>query len=190
MDIKEKIYDVSKCIVLHKVKEPFGDLLNMSSAFPMTVNGVKIRSSEALYQSLRFPFLPDVQQKIIDTPSPLMAKRIISPLKFQSRIDWDELRIDFMRWCLRVKLACNYDGVGTLLDASGSEILVEKSPSGTFWGCSLTGNEYVGMNCLGELLMELRDEWRKKKREEMVAVEPLVVSDFLLLGSQIQIVRN
>ncbi len=190
MDMTEKTYNASKCIVLHKVKEPFGDLLNMSSAFPMIVNGIKIRSSEALYQSLRFPFLPNVQKKIIDTASPLMAKRIISPLKGQSRIDFDELRIDFMRWCLRVKLACNYEGVGELLDASGNKILVEKSPSGTFWGCSSTGNKYVGMNCLGELLMELRDEWRKKKREEMVVVEPLNVKDFLLLGSPIQTVRN
>ena len=114
MDMTEKTYNASKCIVLHKVKEPFGDLLNMSSAFPMIVNGIKIRSSEALYQSLRFPFLPNVQKKIIDTASPLMAKRIISPLKGQSRIDFDELRIDFMRWCLRVKLACNYEGVGEL----------------------------------------------------------------------------
>ena len=38
--------------------------------------------------------------------------------------------------------------------------------------------------------MELRDEWRKKKREEMVVVEPLNVKDFLLLGSPIQTVHN
>jgi ribA/ribD-fused uncharacterized protein len=190
MDMKEKRYNASQCIVLHKVKEPFGDLLNMSSSFPMTVNGIKIRSSEALYQSLRFPFLPDVQKKIIDTPSPFMANHMFSPLKGQSRTDWDDLRIDFMRWCLRVKLACNYEGVGKLLDASDNKALVEKSPSWKFWGCALSGNEYVGMNCLGELLMELRDGWRKKKREEMVIVAPLNVKDFLLFGLPIRTVTN
>lgn len=186
---KEKRYDISKCIVLHKVKEPYGDLLNMSSSFPMIINGIRIRSSEGLYQSMRFPHRPDLQQKIIETASPLMAKRYISPFKGISRSDWDDLKIDFMRWCLRVKLALHYDEVGKLLDSTIDMDIVEKSRRDDFWGCKLEGNEYVGLNYMGRLLMELRNEWRNKKREEMMSVDPMNVNDFLLLGIPIGIVR-
>ena len=48
-------YDRAKSAVFRKTKERFGALSNMAGGFPLHVNGVKIRTSEALYQACRFP---------------------------------------------------------------------------------------------------------------------------------------
>jgi type I restriction enzyme S subunit len=56
----------------------------MAPGFPLCVNGVRIRTSEALYQACRFPHLPDIQRQIIDERSPMTAKMRIKPLKKRS----------------------------------------------------------------------------------------------------------
>ena len=38
--------------VVFRVKEQFGDLSNMSNVFPLLVQGIPVKSSEALYQAL------------------------------------------------------------------------------------------------------------------------------------------
>jgi hypothetical protein len=48
------------CVVFFKVDDMDGDLhvgglSNMSGSFPLRVNGVLVRSSETLYQCMRFP---------------------------------------------------------------------------------------------------------------------------------------
>ena len=60
-----RIYERSKSVVFFKTKEAFGGLSNMASGFPLRVNGVRIHTSEALYQACRFPHMPEVQRKII-----------------------------------------------------------------------------------------------------------------------------
>jgi hypothetical protein len=46
----------------------------MAARFPVVVNGVPIRTLEALYQACRFSHLPSVQHDIIAQASPLVAK--------------------------------------------------------------------------------------------------------------------
>jgi type I restriction enzyme S subunit len=46
----------------------------MAAGFPLVVNDIAIRTSEALYQACRFPHRPDVQHEIIAQASPLVAK--------------------------------------------------------------------------------------------------------------------
>lgn len=48
-------YDCTKSAVFLKTKERLGALSNMAGGFPLEVNGIKIRTSEALYQACRFP---------------------------------------------------------------------------------------------------------------------------------------
>lgn len=51
-----------------------GRLSNMNNDFPWWVNGVRIGSSEALYQACRFPHQPDWQQEILNAPHAIAAK--------------------------------------------------------------------------------------------------------------------
>jgi hypothetical protein len=46
----------------------------MAAGFPLMVNDIAIRTSEALYQASRFPHRPDVQHEIIAQASPLVVK--------------------------------------------------------------------------------------------------------------------
>ena len=61
-----RTYSPSAAAVFLKTNEKYGGLSNMAPGFPLCVNGVRIRTSEALYQACRFPHLPDIQRQIID----------------------------------------------------------------------------------------------------------------------------
>ena len=58
-----RTYDPAASVVFLKTNERFGGLSNMAPGFPLRVNGVRIRTSEALYQACRFPHLPDVHRR-------------------------------------------------------------------------------------------------------------------------------
>lgn len=59
-------YPVEECIAFRKTKEPYGGLSNMAPKYPIVICGVKVLTSEALYQACRFPGLPEIQQMIIE----------------------------------------------------------------------------------------------------------------------------
>ena len=158
----------------------------MAPGFSLTVNGIKIRTSEALYQACRFPHLPDVQRLIIAQGSPMAAKMRSKPFRKQSRPDWDKVRVKVMRWCLRVKLAQNWDTFGALLKSTDDKPIVEESKKDDFWGAyPQESGILVGGNVLGRLLMELRRELLGPGQESLRAVDPPGIGDFLLLGREI-----
>ena len=66
-----------------------------------------------------------------------------------------------MRWSLRVKLAQNQTTFGQLLLATGNKPIVEESAKDQFWGAKVqNGDALMGVNVLGRLLMELREQLR------------------------------
>ena len=184
-------YDRSQCIVFHKTKEEFGGLSNMAAGFPLCVNGVNIRTSEALYQICRFPHLPEIQRKIVNEKSPMTAKMVSKPYRNQTRLDWDDIRVGVMRWCLRVKLAQNWNEFTRVILSTKDLPIVEFSRKDPFWGAKAerNGEVLVGMNVLGRLLMELSQEVLSKPKSELLQVEPMSINDFLIFGEQIQIIK-
>lgn len=179
-------YDRETSVVFLKTNERFGGLSNMAPGFPLRVNGVLIRTSEALYQACRFPHMPDVQEKIIAEHSPMTAKMRGKPFRQDSRPDWDAVRVKIMRWCLRVKLAQNWREFGRLLLATGDRPIVEQSRKDDFWGAKVTEDgTLVGMNVLGRLLMELREQLKSDEAEVLRLIEPLAIPEFLLFGQPI-----
>jgi ribA/ribD-fused uncharacterized protein len=176
--------------VFCKTDEEFGGLSNMAAGFPLVVNGVSIRTSEALYQACRFPHLPDVQRLIIEQRSPMTAKMKCKPYRDQSRSDWDSVRVRIMRWCLRVKLAQNWVAFGDLLRSTNDLPIVELSRKDDFWGAKpQEDGTLVGMNVLGRLLMELREQLRRDTGEDLKRVEPVPIPDFLLYEKPIGVVQ-
>ena len=103
-----RTYTRAESVVFLKTAEPFGGLSNMARGYPIRVNGIRILTSEALYQACRFPHLPDVQRMIIGENSPMTAKMKSKPHRKDTRPDWDRVRVKVMRWCLRMKLAQNW----------------------------------------------------------------------------------
>lgn len=185
-----RVYDRETSVVFLKTKERFGGLSNMAAGFPLRVNGVRIKTSEALYQACRFPHMPEVQQLIIGENSPMTAKMRSKPYRRVSRHDWDFVRVKIMRWCLRVKLAQNWREFGRLLLTTGDRPIVEQSSKDDFWGAKVADDgTLVGMNVLGRLLMELREHLKGDEAESLRFIEPLAISEFLLFGQPIEAVE-
>jgi type I restriction enzyme S subunit len=184
---KARTYDPSKCAVFMKTNERFGGLSNMAPGFPLSVAGVAVRTSEALYQACRFPHRPDVQALIIAERSPMTAKMRGKPFRDDTRPDWNEVRVNVMRWCLRVKLAQNFDLFKELLLSTGEMPIVEKKIRRTdFWGAKFTEDgTLVGQNVLGRLLMELRELVKHDSSEVLTTVPPLPISKFRLMDRDI-----
>jgi ribA/ribD-fused uncharacterized protein len=156
-----KVWAAAECVVFHKVKEDFGGLSNMSNDFPLVVDGVAVRSSEALYQAAKFPHLPEVQRAIYEETRPMASKMRAKPHAARVRPDWEDVKVGTMRACLRVKLAQHPRRFGGLLLATGDRPIVERSHKDRFWGAvPVDDDALVGINLLGVLLMELREEVR------------------------------
>ena len=182
-----RTYQRADCAVFRKTAEAFGGLSNMAPGFPVRVNGVRILTVEALYQACRFPHRPEVQRKIIDQASPMTAKMVGKPYRNDSRPDWDRVRVKIMRWVLRLKLAMHWTQFSELLLSTGDQPIVEDSRKDDFWGAVPVGStSLVGMNVLGRLLMELREQ--VKQGAELRRVEPPAISDFLLFNEVLGVV--
>jgi ribA/ribD-fused uncharacterized protein len=176
----------SESIVFFKTREAFGELSNMASRFPLTIDGTTVPSSEALYQACRFPHLPKVQELILDQKSPMTAKMVSKPYRAQSRSDWDDVRVAIMKWCLRVKLLQHWREFGEILLRTGDGPIVEQSSKDPFWGAiaDKSGQVLKGTNVLGRLLMELRSSLRKSPAD-LEIVRPVPIESFYLLGRPI-----
>lgn len=187
---KNGIYQRHECAVFLKTNEGFGGLSNMAGGYPLSMNGIRILTSEALYQACRFPHMPDVQKLIIGQSSPMTAKMKSKPYRKDSRPDWDEIRVQIMHWCLRVKLVQNWEKFSALLLSTGNRPIVEESYRDPFWGAKPVDSEsLVGVNVLGQLLTELRDELKGPDVDILRVIEPPAFPKFLLIGKPIGAIR-
>lgn len=61
-----------------KSEDEFGGLSNLAEGYPLLVNGGSVPSSEHLYQALKFPDHPEIQDRILKAGSPADAVKIAS----------------------------------------------------------------------------------------------------------------
>ena len=187
-------YSRESSAVFLKTKEKYGGLSNMAGGFPLEVNGIPIRTSEALYQACRFPDDIALQRIIIAQSSPMTAKMKGRPHRSRSRPDWNQKRVAIMRWCLEVKLAQNFDSFSRVLLETGSLPIVEESQRDEFWGAKpQDGGMLIGKNALGRLLMQLREQVKEAKDhgrvDNLLRVSPPPnIDEFNLLGKPIGVV--
>ena len=158
-----------KVIAFTKVKLPYGWLGNMSP-YPVEYEGKLYRTTEALFQALRFGGYPEIQEEIRAEKSPMSAKIVAKKHRhLLTRIgEWDEADddIDRMKLCLKLKLEQHPELKQMLID-TGAALIIEDCtarPGGSakFWGAVFENGEWVGRNVLGKLWIELRDGLKEK----------------------------
>jgi len=180
MNSNIRIYNIKDVIIFHKTKAAYGGLSNMCAGFPLSLNNVPIRTSEALYQALKFPDFANIQQQIIDAKSPMTAKMISRHHQQYMSSNWNSIRVDVMRYCLQLKLLQHNHSFGTLLKSTYPKPIVELSKKDTFWGAKkipTNSTQLKGVNALGRLLMELRNNYLLKGNMELtVNFEQLLFS--------------
>jgi ribA/ribD-fused uncharacterized protein len=143
-----------------KVALPFGWLGNMSP-YPITYKGKEWRTSEALFQSMRFDD-EEIIEAIRSEKSPMGAK--MKAKKHKSKMVVEVLSsedIDNMVLCINLKIGQHLDLKKQLIGTNKAIIVedVTSRPrgSGLFWGAALTEAGWNGRNVLGKVWMDIRD---------------------------------
>ncbi len=184
-DLRE--YNHNDSVVFWKTTEKWGGLSNMARGYPIIVNGIKIQSSETLYQAMRFTAYPEVQKEILSQNNPMYGKRISRKYHSLTRACWDQERVAIMKWAVCVKLCQNWEKFSTLLLSTGDKPIVEYSEKDQFWGAKSIGNHtYSGMNVLGRILMLLRDTCEHRGQQAFTMIPPPKLADFYMFGEPIQ----
>jgi hypothetical protein len=121
----------------------------------------------------------------------MTAKMVSKPYRKDSRADWEEVRVQIMRWCLRVKLAQHWESFGDLLLSTGDWPIVEESRRDTFWGAKSTNTgTLIGRNVLGQLLTELREQLKSSHLDELRIIEPPALPQFFLIEKPIGVIED
>lgn len=118
---------------------------------PITLLSETWRTNEHAFQALKTLELHE-RMAVRDAPAPGRAKRLGRHVTL--RPDWDEVRYDIMRLCVRAKFT-QHAGLASRLLATGQAHLEEANT----WGDRAWGTvDGVGTNWLGLILMEVRAE--------------------------------
>lgn len=162
-------YPADSCIAIRRVNEQWGILGNFAPT-PLVVKGVEFSCSEQLFQMMKFrdnePLMSIYQAKGL--PMKWAAKR--GEKNGLRREDWGRIIIDVMKYCLQIKYEQSEQFRHILNETAGYYIVEDQTKlkatkSGRLkdadtWGVVSKGDQYVGSNLMGRLLMELRDKGR------------------------------
>ncbi|MBR5716920.1 MAG: NADAR family protein [Bacteroidales bacterium] len=155
-------YPADRCACIRKVAEEWGILGNFART-PLVVEGVTLKNSEQLFQLMKFKDEAPVKAVYQAANPKYVAKHWE---KTHRRSDWGSIIVDVMKFCLTLKYQQSEAFRSSLLLTNGLFIVEDQTtfPKKTAdtWGTKLVGNEYVGPNLLGRLLMELRDNGELK----------------------------
>jgi len=148
-------------IAFTSVRLPYGWLGNMAP-YPLEYEGARWRTSEALFQALRFGNEATIRELIRNEKSPMAAKMLAKKHHALMQVTpQSEEDLGLMTKVLELKLAQHPD-LKTALVETGSAIIIEdctKRPhgSGPFWGAVLQPDgSWLGQNVLGTIWMKLR----------------------------------
>lgn len=160
-------------IAFTKVKEPHGWLGNMSP-YPIQCFGVEWRTTEALFQALRFSDAA-IREHIRSQKSPMGAKLAAKSKKeLMTTEPLSEQDVRNMNFCLNLKIKQHPSLQKLLLDTGYKKIVEDVTNranrgSALFWGAAKTPEgTWEGQNHLGALWQNIRHVLKTSKILEPV----------------------
>ena len=151
-------YPAADCVRIHKIDGEWGIFSNFGHT-PLVVEGVIFDTSERLFQLMKFKDEEPVKTIYYKKGNPKMTTKHWE--KTHRRDDWGKMIIDAMKFCLTQKYEQSEE-FRNELERSKDKFIVEdqtgftkKNPDA--WGVKQQGDDYIGPNLLGRLLMELRE---------------------------------
>ncbi|MGU5654954.1 NADAR family protein [Aeromonas allosaccharophila] len=151
-----RIYNKDASCVFFKTKEQWGEFSNMSHDFPYLLGGAHIITNEHLYQALKFQSFPYLQKDILSAKTAKEAKSI-ARLNVEKIQDDKKESIKYMRYVLFCKYKAYTAFFDDLFLKSDNNPIVEMSYKDEFWGAIPDDNKLIGINALGRLWMEVRE---------------------------------
>jgi ribA/ribD-fused uncharacterized protein len=142
-------------IFFYKVCEPYGCFSNFSP-HSIRLEGDLWPTAEHYYQAQKFVGTVDCHlcQAIRHAATPEIAAAIGRNPNHTVRRNWDTLKTAAMYDAVSAKFR-TYPDLAALLLSTGQELIVEDSPTDSYWGCGADG---LGQNQLGKVLMRVRKE--------------------------------
>jgi predicted NAD-dependent protein-ADP-ribosyltransferase YbiA (DUF1768 family) len=154
------------CISFTKVSLPYGWLGNMSP-YPIEYAGKTWRTTEALFQAMRFDNV-DLQEMIRLEKGPMGAKMKAKGMADRMAVkQLSEKDVSNMETCVRLKLEQHPNLMEELLNTGDLPIYEDVTKRGNrgsnlFWGAMLVDGVWQGQNVLGNIWMKLRQEIRDR----------------------------
>jgi len=157
--IREALYIRAEGISVASITSFYGEHRFLSNFFmiPVTLDGVEYPSTEHAFQAAKTLDSKE-REKVRKAPTCGKAKRMGRTVTL--RADWDQIRLGIMKDLVRQKFSAKtYPDMAEKLLATGEAVLVEGNTwRDTFWGVC----DGKGENHLGKILMEVREELRRK----------------------------
>jgi ribA/ribD-fused uncharacterized protein len=130
------------------------------SPYPVEYQGKSWKTTEALFQALRFDD-EDVIEKIRSDNSPMGAKFTAKKYKSQMIVDpQSSVDIKNMIKVVALKIEQHPDLRELLVNTGTDEIIEDVTSrmrgSGVFWGAGLKDGDWIGENILGKIWMKQR----------------------------------
>ena len=160
-------YPAAQTVCIRKTKDEWGVFGNFYMT-EIVVNGVTFDCTERLFHLMKFK--PDAAEGIREQKKVPAGQRIKMHMKsiYKNHPEWLHdhwctMVVDAMKYCLTLKYE-QCERFRNELQRSSGMFIVEDETSrkrgrnADTWGAVLQGDEYVGPNLLGRLLMELRDK--------------------------------
>lgn len=153
-------YDALDVVAFRYVKAPYGELSNFAP-LPVQWGKETAPSSEHIYQAHKFEYQSDEWYKVMGAAGPTEAKRAARRMRMKYSVkEWELQKLDKMRMTLRWKFEQNTDILQQVLVRTAGRPIVELSSTDQYWGAkpNPNGDQYIGINALGRLWMELREK--------------------------------
>ena len=155
-------------IFIRRSKDPNGWMGNMSP-FSVEYAGLRYRTSEALFQCLRFDPRDTVCEEIRLEKSPVGAKKIAERNAGRRVVEpMSQADLANMKLCLMLKIRQHPELEHKLMRTRGRKIIEDcsrrRGGRGLFWGLATNdeGRWVIGSNWLGNLWMNLREDIRSE----------------------------
>eukprot|EP00937_MAST-01D_sp_MAST-1D-sp2_P003820 g3820.t1 len=140
--------------------KPFFEFSNFYDRAPIKVGSRRYPSSEHYFHSQKFLGRDDLCERVRNARTCREAFDMVRRPEFSKnrREDWAAVKEGVMMVALRAKFT-QYPRLGAMLLGTGSRRLVEHTAKDRYWG---DGGDGTGLNRLGHLLMQVRDELRRE----------------------------
>jgi ribA/ribD-fused uncharacterized protein len=151
-----KELDMDKVINFYIPKDEFGCFSNFA-AYPIKLKGKVWPTSEHYFQAQKFSGT-EHEEAVRQAKSPRIAAQMGRDRSRPLPKDWESRKDDIMREAVRAKFE-QHDDLREILLATENASIVEHTENDSYWG---DGGDGSGKNMLGRILMEVREELRKK----------------------------
>jgi N-glycosidase YbiA len=142
-------------ILFYSRSEAYSEFSNFA-AYGISLDGSWWPTVEHYYQAQKFDD-PDYRKTIRRAKRAKDAKDLGLTRHLPVRADWELVKDGIMLKAVRAKFRA-HEAIAQLLLSTGDRPLVENAPTDTYWGC---GPDGTGLNKLGKILMQVREELRQ-----------------------------